>query len=159
MENDNRIRMLRILELLRTETDQDHPITIVEIVKLLNERWNLDCYRITVQKDIASLIDAGYPIEVIRSTQNRYHMTEQLFELPELKLLIDAVESGKFITEKKSRELTEKLTTLAIRSDRESLKRNISISDRVKTGNEQLYYIMDVLNEGESAEQRIIFRQ
>ena len=157
MENDSRIRILRILELLRTETDQDYPITIVEIVKLLNERWNLDAHRITVQKDIASLMDAGYPIEAVRSTQNRYYMTEQLFELPELKLLIDAVESGKFITEKKSRELTEKLTSLAVRSDRESLKRNISISDRVKTGNEQLYYIMDVLNEAINRKRKVGF--
>ena len=157
MENDSRIRILRILELLRTETDQDHPITIVEIVKLLNERWNLNAHRITVQKDIASLMDAGYPIEAVRSTQNRYYMTEQLFELPELKLLIDAVESGKFITEKKSRELTEKLTSLAVRSDRESLKRNISISDRVKTGNEQLYYIMDVLNEAINRKRKVSF--
>ncbi|MBP3752154.1 MAG: WYL domain-containing transcriptional regulator [Pyramidobacter sp.] len=157
MENDSRIRILRILEVLRTETDQDHPITIVEIVKLLNERWNLDAHRITVQKDIASLMDAGYPIEAVRSTQNRYYMTEQLFELPELKLLIDAVESGKFITEKKSRELTEKLTSLAVRSDRESLKRNISISDRVKTGNEQLYYIMDALNEAINRKRKVSF--
>lgn len=50
MENDNRIRILRILELLRTETDQDHPITIVEIVKHLNERWNLDSYRSRCRK-------------------------------------------------------------------------------------------------------------
>ena len=157
MGNDSRIRMLRILELLRTETDESHPLTIVELVRLLNEKWNLDSYRITVQKDIASLIEAGYPIEVIRSTQNRYYVTEQLFELPELKLLIDAVESGKFISEKKSRVLTEKLTSLAIRSDRELLKRNISISGRVKTGNEQLYYVMDALNDAINRKKQVRF--
>ena len=112
---------------------------------------------ITVQKDIAFLIDTGYPIEVVRSTQNRYYMTEQLFELPELKLLIDAVESGKFITAKKSRILAEKLTTLTVRSERESLKRNISIIDRVKTGSEQLYYIMDVLNEAINRKKKVSF--
>ena len=157
MEKDSRTRILRILEVLRTETDENHPITIVEIVKILNERWNMDSYRITVQKDIAALIDAGYPIEVVRSTQNRYYVTSQLFELPELKLLIDAVESGKFISEKKSRELTDKLTTLAIRSDRDSLKRNISISDRVKTGSEHLYYIMDALNDAINLKQKVRF--
>ena len=157
MVNDSRIRILRILEILRSESDENHPITIVEILKIMNERWNMDSYRITVQKDIAALIDAGYPIEVVRSTQNRYYVTEQMFELPELKLLIDAVESGKFISEKKSRELTEKLTALAIRSDRDSLKRNISISDRIKTGNEQLYYIMDVLNEAINRKRKVSF--
>ena len=157
MANDSRIRILRILEILRSESDEAHPITIVEIVKLLNERWNLDSYRITVQKDIAAMIDAGYPIEVVRSTQNRYYMTDQLFELPELKLLIDAVESGKFISEKKSRVMTEKLTSLAVHSDRDSLKRNISISDRVKTGNEQLYYIMDALNDAINQKRKVSF--
>ena len=157
MVNDSRIRILRILEILRSESDENHPITIVEILKILNERWNMDSYRITVQKDIAALIDAGYPIEVVRSTQNRYYVTEQMFELPELKLLIDAVESGKFISEKKSRELTEKLTALAIRSDRDSLKRNISITDRIKNGNEQLYYIMDVLNEAINRKRKVSF--
>ncbi len=157
MENDSRIRVLRILELLQTETDETTPITIVEMEKLLKERWGLETYRITIQKDIASMIKAGYPIEVVRSTQNRYYMTNQLFELSELKLLIDAVESGKFISEKKSRILTEKLTSLAIRSDRDSLKRNISISGRVKTGNEQLYYIMDVLNEAINRKQKVSF--
>ena len=157
MVTDSRIRILRILEILRSESDENHPITIVEILKIMNERWNMDSYRITVQKDIAALIDAGYPIEVVRSTQNRYYVTEQMFELPELKLLIDAVESGKFISEKKSRELTEKLTALAIRSDRDSLKRNISISDRVKTGSEQLYYIMDVLNEAINRKRKVSF--
>ena len=157
MVNDSRIRILRILEILRSESDENHPITIVEILKIMNERWNMDSYRITVQKDIAALIDAGYPIEVVRSTQNRYYVTSQLFELPELKLLIDAVESGKFISEKKSRELTDKLTTLAIRSDRDSLKRNISISDRVKTGSEHLYYIMDALNDAINLKQKVRF--
>lgn len=154
---DSRIRLLRILEILRTETDENHPITIVQITKILKERWDIDPNRITTQKDIAALIAAGYPIEVIRSTQNRYYVTEQLFELPELKLLIDAVESGKFISEKKSRILTEKLTTLAIHSDRDSLKRNISISGRVKTGNEHLYYIMDALNDAINWKQKVSF--
>lgn len=154
---DSRIRLLRILEVLRTETDENHPITIVQITKILKERWNIEPNRITTQKDIAALIDAGYPIEVVRSTQNRYFVTSQLFELPELKLLIDAVESGKFISEKKSRILTEKLTSLAIRSDRDSLKRNISISDRVKTGSEQLYYIMDTLNDAINRKQKVSF--
>ena len=157
MENDSRIRILRILEVLRTETDENHPITIVEILSLLKERWNLDAYRITVQKDIAALIEAGYPIESVRSTQNRYYVTSRLFELPELKLLIDAVESGKFISEKKSCELTEKLTALAVRSERDSLKRNISISDRIKTGSEHLYYIMDALNDAINRKQKVRF--
>lgn len=92
MENDSKVRLLRILELLKTQTDEKHPLTISEIEVALREKWGLDAYRITIQKDIAALIAAGYEIETIRSTQNKYYLASRLFELPELKLLIDAVE-------------------------------------------------------------------
>ena len=144
---ENRTRILYTLQILQNETDQDHPITIVEIIRLLKERWNVDAYRITVQQDIASLVEAGYPIVAVRSTQNRYYIQDRLFSVPELKLLVDAAESGKFITRKKSRILTEKLTTLATVHDAGALKRNISLADRVKTENEAGYEILDALNE------------
>ena len=141
MENDGRMRMLRILELLRSETDAEHPLSTAQIERKLRERWGIDAYRITIQKDIAALCAAGYEIETIRSTQNRYYLSARLFELPELKLLIDAVESSKFITDRKSRVLTEKLMSLASRSEAGKLRRNISIAGRIKAGNEQIYYI------------------
>ena len=153
-----RTRILRILQILQAETDAEHPITIVEIIRELKERWNLDAYRITVQQDIEAMIAAGYPIAVVRSTQNRYYRRERLFNLPELKLLIDAVESGKFITRKKSRALTEKLTTLATIHDAGDLKRNISLADRVKTENEAGYEILDALNAAINAGVKVSFR-
>ena len=157
MENDGKMRMLRILELLRNETDVRHPISTVEIERTLKERWGLDAYRITIQKDIAALCAAGYEIETIRSTQNKYYLSGRLFELPELKLLIDAVESSKFITERKSRVLAEKLTSLASINEADQLRRNISITDRVKAGNEQIYYIMDALNDAINAKKKVSF--
>ena len=157
MESDGKMRILRILELLRNETDERHPISTAEIERTLKERWGLDTYRITIQKDIAALCAAGYEIETIRSTQNKYYLSNRLFELPELKLLIDAVESSKFITEKKSRVLTEKLTTLASINEAGQLRRNISIADRVKAGNEQIYYIMDALNDAINAKRKVRF--
>ena len=152
-----RTRILRILQILQAETDAEHPITIVEIIRLMKERWNLDAYRITVQQDIEAMIAAGYPIVVVRSTQNRYYIQERLFSLPELKLLVDAVESGKFITQKKSRILAEKLTTLASVHDAGALKRNISIADRVKTDNEAGYKILDALNDAINAGVKVSF--
>lgn len=157
MESDGKMRMLRILELLRNETDERHPISTVEIERTLKARWGLDTYRITIQKDIAALCAAGYEIETIRSTQNKYYLSGRLFELPELKLLIDAVESSKFITQKKSRVLTDKLTTLASINEAGQLRRNISIADRVKAGNEQIYYIMDALNDAINAKKKVRF--
>ena len=157
MENDSKIRLLRILELLKTQTDEDHPLTISEIEAALHEKWGLDAYRVTIQKDIAALIAVGHEIEIVRSTQNKYYLASRLFELPELKLLIDAVESSKFITEKKSRLLTEKLTSLASINEAGQLRRNISIADRVKAGNEQIYYIMDALNDAINAHCKVSF--
>ncbi len=139
MESEGRFRMLRILELLTKETDAEHPLTTPQIVAMLKDRWGVETYRITVQKDISALVDAGYEIETVRSRQNRYYMTARPFELPELKLLIDAVESSKFITAKKSRALTEKITALGSSYEAGRLRRNISIAGRIKAGNEQIY--------------------
>ena len=146
VEKESRARILRILELLQSQTDPEHPMTIVEIIRLLKERWGIESYRITVQNDIAALIEAGYPIAVVRSTQNRYYIQDRLFSVPELKLLVDAVESGKFISKKKSQELAEKLTTLTSAHHARDLKRNISLADRVKSDNEAGYEILDALN-------------
>ena len=157
MANDSKLRLLRILELLETQTDERHPLSTTEIEKELRERWGLEAYRITIQSDIAALIEAGYEIEIIRSKQNKYFVSNRVFELPELKLLIDAVESSKFITEKKSRQLTEKLTSFASTQDAGMLKRNISIADRIKAGNEQIYYIMDALNDAINSKCKVSF--
>ena len=157
MESDGKVRMLRILELLRNETDEQHPISTAEIERTLRERWGLETYRITIQKDIAALCAAGYEIETIRSTQNKYYLAGRLFELPELKLLVDAVESSKFITERKSETLVRKLTSLASTNEAGQLRRNISIADRIKANNEQIYYIMDALNDAINSQRKVRF--
>ena len=156
MENDSRVRLLRILQLLQ-DTDEQHPISTAQIEVALRERFGIETYRITIQKDIAALEAAGYDIVTIRSTQNKYYLASRAFELPELKLLIDAVESSKFITERKSRVLVEKLTALAGSHQAGELRRNISISDRIKPKNEQIYYIMDAINEAINKKRKISF--
>ena len=156
MENDSRVRLLRILQLLQ-DTDEQHPISTAQIEAALRERFGIETYRITIQKDVAALEAAGYDVVTIRTTQNKYYLASRAFELPELKLLIDAVESSKFITQKKSRVLTEKLTTLASINEAGQLRRNISIVDRVKAGNEQIYYIMDALNDAINLKRKVRF--
>ena len=158
MESDGKLRLLRLLEILQTESDEQHPISIAEITEIMKQRWGLDAYRITVQKDIEALRTAGYEIETIRTTQNRYYLTSRPFELPELKLLLDAVESSKFITQKKSRILASKLLTLTSRHYAAGLKRNISIADRIKPKNEHIYYYIDAINEAINTKHKIAFR-
>ena len=157
MENDGKVRLLRLLELLRTESDELHPISITQITAAMKERWGLDAYRITIQKDVAALQAAGYEIETIRSTQNRYYLMSRPFELPELKLLLDAVESSKFITQKKSKILAGKLLKLTSRHAAAGLKRNISIADRIKPKNEHIYYFIDAINEAINTKKKISF--
>ena len=157
MANMNRSRILYILQILQEETDQKHPITIVEIMSQLKDRWGIETYRITVQNDIEALYEAGYPVAVIRSTQNKYYIREHHFSLPELKLLVDAVASGKFITQEKSQELTEKLTAMTSVHQAGELKRNISLIDRVKTDNEAGYSILDALNTAINARVKVSF--
>lgn len=96
-------------------------------------------------------------IEVIRASQNKYHMLTRTFSVPELKLLADAVESSKFITKKKSSELTEKLSRLAGKHQAEELKRNIDVEGRIKTENEQVYYIIDAINSAINQSKKISF--
>lgn len=157
MENEGKVRLLRLLELLQTESDEQHPLTIGYITEEMKKRWGLEAYRITIQKDVAALQAAGYEIEVRRSTQNQYYLASRLFELPELKLLLDAVESSKFITQKKSRVLAGKLLKLVGRPTAAGLKRNISIADRIKPKNEHIYYFVDAINEAINTKRKISF--
>ena len=157
MEKDGRSRILCILKVLRERTDEEHPLSTAELERILREEYGIKAYRITIQKDISALSEAGYDIETIRSTQNKYYFAARTFELPELKLLVDAVESSKFITEKKSRVLVEKLTSMASQHQASALKRNIHIADRIKPQNEQIYYIMDAINDAINQERKISF--
>ncbi len=114
--------------------------------------------RKTVKTDVDILIALGYDIVVIHSTQNRYFAATRMFELPELKLLIDAVESSKFITKKKSVELAGKLSSLASEYQATELKRGLYIADRVKPENEQIYYFVDYIHTAVNSEKQISFR-
>ena len=84
MKNDSKLRLLRILDILEKESSADNPISTAQLERLLKERFATDAYRTTIQDDIAALIDAGYGIEIIRSSQNKYYLADRLFELPKL---------------------------------------------------------------------------
>lgn len=107
---------------------------------------------------IAKLCDIGIDIEEERSRENRYSLSSHLFTLPELKLLIDAVESSKFITVKKSAELIEKLSQMTSIHQAAELKSNLYVSERVKPLNEQIYYLVDNINTAINRGKQISFR-
>lgn len=104
MEINNKSRILYILKLLEEYTDELHPMSITDIAEYLDKQ-EIKAHRRTIMTDIESLKEFGIDIITIKSTQNKYFIGNRNFELPEVKLLIDAVESSKLITQKKSNEL------------------------------------------------------
>ncbi len=156
-KNETRIRLLRMLELLQNESDERHPISTPDAIRLLQERWGIPAYRITVQRDVEALVAACYDVRTIHARQNRYYMATRTFEQAELKLLTDAVASSKFITKSKSKILADKLATMTNIQRADELKRNISIADRIKPKNEGIYEFIDTVNLAINEKKKIRF--
>lgn len=157
MEGNTKARLLYVLKLLEQYSDEDHPLTTTDLISMLSEKYGISAHRITLKTDIETLQSYGVDIEVINSSQNKYYIASRQFEIPELKLLIDAVESSKFITEKKSEVLVSKLTSLASEHQAKQLKRNLCTTDRIKPDNELIYYIVDAINEAINTGKKISF--
>lgn len=156
-ENDNRLRILYLYQLLLSQTDENHPLTTKQIMNKMQELHQIRMHRTTVPSDIALLQAAGFDIVGVRRRAFEYYLADRTFSIPELKILIDAVQSSKFITEKKSRDLIERLISLASKNDADRLKRTVHISGRAKSENEKGYYIVDAINEAMNTEVKISF--
>lgn len=157
MENSNKFRPLYILRVLEEYTDENHQLTTNEIVELLNEKYKITTHRTTIPADIRLLVEYGYDIITVKSSQNKYYIGSRKFELPEIKLLIDAVQSSKFITAKKSRELVDKLSSMVSKHQSDSLNRNIVFDKMIKPSNEKIYYIVDALNDAINQKKKVSF--
>lgn len=138
------IRILYILKVLWEETDEAHPMSASQIAKRVTQ-FGISCERKAVYRYLEEL--AGFGFDIVRTNQGAYLAGRQ-FELPELKLLADAVQASKFITAKKSDELIQKLGKLLSRYDSDRLRRQIYMKNRVKTMNESIYYNVDAVFEG-----------
>lgn len=156
-EGDRHLRLVYLYQILLKYTDAEHPLTTPEIRKLMMEKYGIFMHRTTVTTDIELLQSAGYEIISRRSRMKQYYVDANVFELPELKILIDAVESSKFITEKKSRALVQKLISMASEANAKKLKRHLHTSGRVRSDNEKGYYIVDAVNEAINAGRQISF--
>lgn len=155
MENNTKARLLYVLRLLEQYSDEEHPLTTSDLISMLAEKYGISTHRITLKTDIETLQSYGVDIEVINSSQNKYYISNRLFEFPELKLLIDTVESSKFITASKSKELVQKISSLTSKHNSELLVRNVSCEGRIKPGNEKIYYIVDCINEAINQNKKI----
>ena len=156
-DTDIRIRILHMYQVLRKHSDSEHPLTTNQIRALMEAEHGITMHRTTVPGDIEVLKAAGFNIVGRRARQNKYYLAEGEFELPELKILIDAVESSRFITEKKSRELIGKLASLTSEQNAKKLRRHIYTTGRVRSMNEKCWYIIDAFNEAINEGRRVSF--
>ena len=158
MENGNKLRLVYIYQYLFKYSDADHPVSTPELLRFLKEEHGMDVNRTTLPGDFAIMEKAGIHFEVIRSRQNKYYFDDRLFDMAELKVLIDAISSSKFITEKKSKDLIRKLTTLTSDYNAEKLRRHVTVEGRVKSENEKAYYILDAINNAIDKNCKICFQ-
>lgn len=158
MDNTAKLRPFYIAKILHERTDEEHTLSTTQIIEILESEYGISSHRQTIKTDIEMLRQFGFEIEEIKSTQNRYNMFARTFDTPELKLLIDAVESSKFITSSKSRELVEKISSLTSEHVAAALKRNVSCEGRIKPGNEKVYIILDTINDAINKNKKISFQ-
>lgn len=158
-KSDNqKLKIFYILDYLKEHSHQDHPVRAAELLQMLEQQHNIVCDRKTVYSDIAALQDYGVDIMSIPGKNGGYYIASRNFELPELKLLIDAVQSSRFLTEKKSRELIEKLCRECSIYDAQLMRRDVVVSGRVKSMNETIYYNVDAIQDAIAEDKQITFR-
>jgi predicted DNA-binding transcriptional regulator YafY len=152
-----KLKILYILKMLQENTDEAHPMTTAEIISRLGAE-GITCERKTIYDDIARLVEFGYDIiQVSNRRGGGYYLASREFELAELKLLVDAVQSSRFITTRKSRELIKKLEKLAGRYDAGKLQRQVYVAGRIKTENESIYYSIDNIHRAIQEDKQISF--
>lgn len=157
MEKGTKLRILYLYQHLVKHTDAEHTLSTAELMRILKEQYKLSVSRNTISDDLIMLHDCGLHIEHYESTQNKYYYDGQTYDLAELKVLIDAIASSKFITQRKSEELIAKLLTLTNDYHAAKLRRHIYALNRVKSDNESGYNIVDALNEAIEKKRKVKF--
>ena len=156
--SNQKFKLYRLAQIMQEQTDDEHYITMPEIMDGL-AKYDVTADRKSVYNDLRDLSVLGIDVEG-EPVGNRYHyhVVNRAFELPELKLLVDAIQSSKFITEKKSNALIKKLETLVSKYDAQKLQRQVFVSGRIKTMNESIYYTVDAIHKAISENKKIKFQ-
>lgn len=145
------------MKIFQEQTDETHPISMSEILSQM-EAYGVSAERKSIYSDLEALRLFG--MDIIKEQKNRnsyYYLGSRQFELPELKLLVDAVQASKFITEKKSNQLIKKLESLTGKYEAMKLQRQVVVADRIKTMNESIYYNVDAIHNAISENEQITF--
>ena len=154
---NQKLKLLYLLEILRRETDEEHPLTLKQIQDLLEQK-GVTAERKSLYDDMEQLRLLGEDILSVRDTTVRYYIGERTLDMTQLRLLVDAVQSSKFITRKKSEELIRRLESLTSRHMAGQLQRQVLVSGRIKNMNESIYYNVDSLHNAMFANRQVQFQ-
>jgi len=154
---NQRLKLLYVMKILLERTDEGNPMSVADIISALAV-YDITAERKSIYSDIELLRQFGFDILTRREKTVSYYIAGRDFELPELKLLVDAVQSSRFITAKKSGELIKKLTLLTSRSQAKQLNRQVLITGRAKPINEKIYYNIDVIHTAINGDKKISFK-
>ena len=152
-----KLKPLYIMKYLLQNTDEDHPVTVNQIISFLDSQ-GISAERKSIYSDVEALQYFG--LDIVQAGSGRscgYYVAHRNFELPELKLLVDSVQSSKFITHKKTATLIKKIETLASIHEAQLLNRQVFVKNRIKTMNESIYYNVDEIHNGISKNKKIRF--
>lgn len=155
---NQKLKLYYLAQILQEKTDETHFITMPEIIEELEKR-EVTAERKSIYKDIEELDKFGIEIEgEARGKNYYYHVIGRQFEIAELKLLVDAIQSSKFITARKSKELIGKLETFCSEHEAKQLSRQVFVQDRIKTMNESIYYSVDAIHTALTENKQIKFK-
>lgn len=150
-------RTLYVLKYLWQNTDEEHPETVSDILAALADE-GINIERHALASDIEQLLEFGIDVVCVKSSPNKYFIGQRSFELPDLKLLVDAVESSHFISASQSRNLVSKLYGMASAHQANELNRHLYIDGRVKSDCKTLYYTVDLIHKAINEHKRINFK-
>lgn len=155
---NQKFKLFRLAQIMQEKTDDEHWITMPEIIKEL-EKYEITAERKSIYDDIKALDELGIEIEgEQRGRLYYYHVVGRQFELAELKLLVDAVQSSKFITARKTTQLIKKMESFCSEHEAKQLSRQVFIQDRIKTMNESIYYSVDAIHNAIAENKKIRFQ-
>lgn len=154
---NQKMKLLYLMKIFLERTDEGHSLTTAQLIDALAE-YNITAERKSIYTDIALLRKFGLSIESRKTTTVGYYIDSRTFELPELKLLVDAVQSSRFITKRKSNELIKKLSSLSSVYHAKELKRQVVMAERPKPLNEEIYYNIDAIHAAINEHYKIAFK-
>lgn len=158
MDNDAKLRPWILAKILYERTDYDHSLTTAQLMNILEEEYNMPTHRTTIGYDIEMLQGLGMDIQVVKSTQNKYNVLDRYFTDAELRLMIDAVASARFISSSQSKKLIDKISAMAGQNAAERMTRNVSVERRIKGSNKKVMGIVDAINSAITQKKQISFQ-